>query len=382
MISPILLAVLAAIGGLSVEPEVRLENGRLYVVLPPGIVGKIYIQRNGVDIPAERGVADVLLPAAVSADGVGAYEYIPRDADKVDGVSLTPRVINIRYETNPPRLYSLRVTEAEPFVVLATYDENLLESSVPHAAAFSIPGNICLEVAVAGNVVRCTYANRFVPGQVPMQTYTPGAIKIVDRAHVPNAAPGYTSAVFCEFPEPATPVMLRTTESNYAVGGGGFVNVTGTGQAFVPRMEEYGLIDDRATNFPPIINDDGWVECQVSDSNAALRIVGLGEGEAYGIGNAIHIQGGVATVYVGSTSTRVSHTFASPSSLCRVRVRRVVPSGRITADFSEDGGVSWTTFYTYSGKSTAQGIRGAFYTASSTVAIVGAAMQGATSQGF
>ena len=392
MISPVLLAVLAALGGTSTEPVVRVLNGKLYVTLPDGMVGRIYIQRDGVDIGPTTNAFGQAVGPAVSADGVGSYEYLPRPED--EGKSLTPRVVNIGWEANPPKLYSLYVSTDEPSTTIAVFNENLLASSVPAPSCFTLSGTVetpktAVSVTVSGNVRRVVWSSSFAPGDKPVETYTPpGVNALSDRARVPNAVAAYTRHVFNEFPVPATPVLLRTDESVYAVGGGGFVNAASNATtAFFPRIEQFGREDNvRATkqaNFRAQIAEDGWAEMAVADADPASRAVGFGGSPTLGGMTACaRLSGGTVTAYVGSTNTRASYTFASPSLLCRVRVRRVLPSGVITMDTSETGGRTWTTRYTFPSKSLAEDLLGFFYSNSPTVAIRGAALQGYSNRGF
>jgi hypothetical protein len=141
-----------------------------------------------------------------------------------------------------------------------------------------------------------------------------------------------------------------------------------------------GRLSTEMTTIEDLVPQSGWIEAQVTDGSPTIRRIAFvtsGGDHLSSQGFQVWIQSGTARAYINSTPQGSAHTFISPTSLCRVRLRRQMPAGTVTFDTSADGGVTWTTRYTFAATWTLS--TGAFiYTPSTTVAIVGAALQGYT----
>lgn len=346
----------------------------LYVNLPTGLVGTIYVQRDGVDIPG-----------AVSAPSVGSYTYTTAAID--DGHALTPRVTDLSYTTAAPRRFSTIIAIAEPAVVAITYDENLDDTSVPATSAFTTDqtnvatAKTLSSVAIVGNVVKLTYDSNFVPGDQPLISYTvPGSNPLRDLAHVGILAPAFSGVYAAnQFPVPATAVVLPVT-TTYAVGGGGFVNNGVSGNftyGFEPRLTAFGDHNIR-------LDEEGWVEMQCSDTNAATRAIGLFSSGASGLNSmpqAARLVSGAVRAFINSVGQGTAYTFPAPSALCRVRLYRTMPVGVITMDTSEDGGTSWATRFTFANQDGTQ-LKACVCDNSSSVPVLGAAVQNFIDLGY
>jgi hypothetical protein len=137
-----------------------------------------------------------------------------------------------------------------------------------------------------------------------------------------------------------------------------------------------------------IMHQAGWLEMQVSDANAAVRTISLksatlGNDAIASMPYQIRHSLGAATAYVDGVAVGTPYTFATPSALCRARLFRDIPSGEVTFDTSEDGGISWTTRYTFvTATPSDDSLLAYFHSNSTTVAIIGTAMQGFTDRGY
>jgi PKD repeat protein len=357
-------------------PATFIVGQTLYVNLPAGMVGTIQIQRDGVDIAG-----------AVSAAGVGSYAYTLVTAD--DGHTLTPLVTSIAWETTAPRRFSIALTVAEPDTIIVAYDENL-NTTAPATSAFTLAGSIATAktlstVTIVGNLVKLKYDSRFVPGDQPILSYAvPGSNPIKDLAHTPNSAPAFTSVyVANQFPLPATICTLNSTGSVYStpgvysVGGGGFVN-NGIGgdlnYAMRPCLAAYGDHQIR-------LEEDGWIEMRVTDTSAVVRQIGFGGDYVSNMPFAALLASGHVQAKVNGSTVGSPYTFATPGAACRVRLYRAMPTGTVTMDTSEDGGVTWTTRYTFTATNNGE-LVGTAMTTSSSVAIVGVAVENFIDLGY
>jgi hypothetical protein len=354
--------------------EQYIVGQTLYVNLPSGMVGTIQIQRNGVSIAG-----------ALSAASVGSYAYtiVAADAD----CALTPLVTSIAWDTAAPRRFSTAVQIAEPNKIAYTYDENLDPTSVPATSDFAaLTGTIATAktataVEVVGNICKVTYSSNFVPGDQPIAGYTPGTNKLRDLAHTPNNAVAFSGIyVWNNYPPPATAGTLATTETTYSVGGGGFVSSGVGGNFNYAARLHLAAYGDHGVQ----LLEEGWIEMQVADSNATVRAIGLnssGSDYLLNFAECVRLASGVVRAYALSTAVGSPYTFASPSALCRVRLFRAMPVGTITMETSEDGGVSWTTRYTFA--ATDGGVMWPLIvTQSATVAVIGAAIENFEDRGY
>ena len=157
--------------------------------LPAGQVGQIQVQRNGVDIPPVTavigGITQTVSPS-LSAAQVGAFQYKVAAADigtLGSPVALTARVIGAAYVTNAPRVYRVEIPLSNPNQIWITYDEGL-DSTLPATSDYALAGTMATSKtltsialrATAGvyNIVVLTCSSAFVPGDLPLLSYTPG----------------------------------------------------------------------------------------------------------------------------------------------------------------------------------------------------------------
>lgn len=349
----------------------HLVGDVLYVNLPAGIVGTIYVQRDGVDIVG-----------AVSAAGVGSYSYTVVAAD--DGHALTPRFTGLAYETDAPRAFATYVAVAEPTIIARSYDENLDPASVPATSDFTLAGTLATSktitgVAIAGNIVKLTCSSAFAPGDQPIISYTPGTNKLRDLAAVPNLCPAFTGIyVANQFPPPSVAVTLKTTDPRYVVGGGGFLNNGLSGNFNYntdPALAEFG-------DHGILLTDDGWIEMQVADALSTTRAISLGGAASLVEMNpCARLVSGSVRAYVANVASGSAYAFASPSSACRVRIARVMPSGTFSMDTSVDSGATWTTRYTFAATSV-EALSPRMLTNSASVAIKGVRVQNFVDRGY
>jgi hypothetical protein len=269
--------------------------------------------------------------------------------------------------------------------------ENLDTGSVSATSAFSIDNTnvttakTLIDVDVSGYTISLTYDSAFVPGDAPTISYVqPNANPI--KGLYGNFLNSFTNI----YPEnqmegPAVSLGPQTGHL-FTSGGGGWVLDAGNPQD-EPRYGNATWADD-LSNIAYYAYDgingttpsQGWVEMQVTDTNAAIRALGFSYGY---LGNSalnspyfnLRLQNGSVQAYSTFTSVGTAYTPASQNSLQRVRLKRHMPSFAVTFDYSTDGGVNWTTHYTFAGTLSFV-VTPWFYTNSTTVAVVGLAGYG------
>jgi hypothetical protein len=350
----------------------------LRVVLPVGYHGQIFIQRNGVDISG-----------AQSAAGASYYEYTVQAAD--DGATLTPRVVGLTLDTTAPRRHGVQILIAAPDEVLITYNKQLSTNALG-AAQFVVAGTVAtaktvLSATAVDNTVKVKVSSNFVPGDLPTLAYTQsGTDSLRVKDYAGNLAPSFSAVTVANgFPVPATAATLVTTFTILTSGGGGFVysGSGGTTQCHPLTQATFGSSAHQSK-----LETSGWVEMQVTDTNAAVRSIALKMNTSAGqtlneMDHSIRVTNGTARPYQDSTAVGSLYTFSSPSSLCRVRIRRDMPSGEVHFDTSEDGGISWELQYTWTLVSDPEVYMHPWCNnPSTTVAAIGCALQGFVSRGF
>lgn len=355
---------------ITIAVETALVGDQLYVNLPAGMVATIYVQRDGVDI------ADAVSAAASSSY---AYTVVPAD----DGHALTPRLASIAWDTDAPRQFATYIAVAEPNKIAREYDESLDPASVPAVGDFTLGGTVetaktITAVAIVDNIVKVTVSSNFVPGDQPTLTYTPGANPLRDLSELQNEAAAFSDVyVANQFPPPPVAVVLKSTDLHYAVGGGGFVNNGISGNfnyGTDPALPEFGDHGIRLT-------DDGWIEMQVADSSAVTRAISFGGTSLSEMNPCARLNAASVRAYVANTAVGTAYVFASPSSACRVRVARAMPSGAFTMDTSEDSGSTWSTRHTFVAASV-EALAPRMLTNSAVVAIRGVRVQNFVDRGY
>jgi hypothetical protein len=351
----------------------------LVLPLPAGQYGTIQVQRNDVDIPG-----------AVSAPGSAYILYTVVAEDQ--GKKLTVRVVDEGVDTSPPMWWGMNIFIAEPDTVVIEYHK-WLGTNALEPSQFVLSGTVAtpktpLSATYVANKVKVKFDSNFVPGDEPQLAYTQGvdnALRVKDYAG--NLAASFTALpVWNDFPVPATLAVVLTTgtsSTNMVAGGGGYVksNTNGGPYSGIPTMPSW------PTRFS-IMHQAGWLEMQVSDANAAVRTISLksatlGNDAIASMPYQIRHSLGAATAYVDGVAVGTPYTFATPSALCRARLFRDIPSGEVTFDTSEDGGISWTTRYTFvTATPSDDSLLAYFHSNSTTVAIIGTAMQGFTDRGY
>jgi hypothetical protein len=350
----------------------------LLMPLPAGQLGTIYIQRNGVDIPG-----------AVSAPNSNYYEYTVSADDS--GTTLTARVENASQDTTPPRRHAIGIRIAAPNKVVITYNKVLSPLAIS-SAQYALGGTMATAktvtaAAVVGSTVEVTVSSNFVPGDTPTLAYTQSgtdSLRVKDWAG--NLVPSFSAvSVFNEFPVPATAATLVTTFTILTNGAGGFVysGSGGTTQCHPLTQATFASSAHQAK-----LETSGWVEMQVTDTDAAVRSIALKMNTSAGqtlneMDHSVRITGGTARPYQDGTAVGTLYTFSSPSSLCRVRIRRDMPSGEVHFETSEDGGITWVLRHTWTLVSDPEVYMHPWCNNPSTsVAAIGCALQGFVSRGF
>jgi hypothetical protein len=365
-----------------VAATLEVEVGSVLTMpLPAGQLGTIYIQRNGVDIPG-----------AVSAPNSNYYLYtvVAEDA----GQPLTVRMENGSLDTTPPRRHAIGIRIAAPNKIVITYNKVLSPLAIA-SAQFTLGGTTATAktvtaAVVVDNTVEVTVSSNFVPGDAPTLAYTQSgtdSLRVKDWAG--NLVPSFSAVrVFNEFPAPATAAALITTSSVCTVGGGGFV-FSGTGSsAQCHQLTQSNFASATHQGVLLAGGGSGWVEAQVTDTNAAVRHIALKMDTSPGtsiseMDHAVRITGGTARPYADGVAVGSLYTFSTPSTLCRVRIFCDMPSGEIHFETSEDGAVNWTRRYTWTLVRDTEALMHAWVNNNSTtVACVGCALQGFSDRGF
>jgi hypothetical protein len=351
----------------------------LVLPLPAGQYATFQVQRNYVDIPG-----------AVSEPGSAYIRYTVVAEDQ--GQRLTVRIVDEGVDTSPPVWWGMGISIAEPDTVVIEYHKWMGTGAIA-LSQFVLSGTVAtpkvaLSATYVGNKVKVKFDSNFVPGDEPQLAYTQGAdnaLRVKDYAG--NLAESFAALpVWNDFPVPATLAVVKTTgtsSGNMVAGGGGYVR-SGTNAgpySGIPTLPGW-------PTHHSIMHQAGWLEMQVTDADAAVRTISLksstlGNDAIASMPYQVRHSLGVATAYVNGVAVGTPHTFATPSVLCRARLFRDIPSGEVTFDTSEDGGISWTTRHAFTtATATDDSLLAYFHSNSTTVAIVGTAMQGFTDRGY
>lgn len=374
------------ISGASNSDGTAAEGDSLTVTLPQGVKGTIQMTRDGSAIGG-----------AVSAAGSTTYAYtvVAADDGKAIGVEASSLVfyntVNVAAggDIVAPVRFSIAIKDTAPSVIELTYNELLTESPAPATSAFTVGGTLgtaktVSSITITQNVVYLTCSSNFVSGDAPTLTYVvPGSDKVRDVAG--NLAPAFSAiAVANGLPALADTGTINTRSLTvYGSGGGGFVQI-------ITPIQYYGGVSESAfgssSHYAKLAADTtGWIEMQCSDTNAAVRSIGIqntgGSNHLTEMDYAIRFASSIAVPYSNGAALSSGHTFASPSSSCLVRLYRSATTGTVTAQFSEDSGTTWTIFHTFT-TTTTELLFPHFYTSSQTIAIIGVKLQNFTDLGF
>ncbi len=356
-------------------PTVSFVGSTRYVKLPPGIVGRIQMLRDGVPIAGAK-----------SAGRVGDYLYKLQAAD--NGKIITAQVTDSLVESDGPRRFSMGVKESERNAIYIQYDEEL--QSLPAPSAFTVRGTlrfakVLQSVSLIGtSLVKLVFNTNFVREDEPLLDYVvPGTNPIRDL--LGNPAPAFTGVrVFLEMRNPDPLEEFGETFTHVAGGGGFVVNpihgdqdaLNYTAQAVYPWQNPW--VRGGSGNAPTLVERDyGWVEMRAQDSLNVAREISLtdgGSGWRYEQPYGARLYGGVVQAKTNGTLVGSPFTFTTPSLDCIVMVMRNKDTSLVMKT-SEDRGQTWTTRHTFATPCT-RSMTARFATDSKTVPIIGVAGHG------